>query len=130
MRKWIGLPSMNGFFGLLVAAQAASPFDGTYQLSSSKKVTETFYDKGGSMSVCPDRKPGPLTIANGRAKYTTETGNTLETRVQANSQFEMRYVACDGSNPLRAMGAVDRNGTVNVRQMGNLCSYDFMWQKQ
>jgi len=106
MRKWIGLLSMAGILGLFAVAQAASPFDGTYQLSSSKKVTETFHAKGGAMSFCPDRKPGPLTIVNGRAKYTTETGSTLETQVQPSGQFEMRYAARDGSNTLRAMGTV------------------------
>src|SRR4051812_37851947 len=129
MLKWVGLLSMAGFLGSFSAAQAASPFDGTYQLSSSKKVTETFMTKGGSTGFCPDRKPGPLTIGNGRVKYTTETGNTLETRVQPNGQFEMRYVARDGSNSLRVLGAVDSNGTVTVRQMGNSCSHDFVWQK-
>src|SRR3954469_2886022 len=112
MRKWTTLLSMAGFLGSLSVAQAASPFDGTYQLTSSKKVTETFHAKGGAMGVCPDRTPSPLTIANGRAKYTTETGNTLEAQVQPNGHFEMRYGARDGSNSLRALGAVDSNGTI------------------
>jgi hypothetical protein len=83
------------------------------------------------MGQCPDRKPGPFTVANGMARYTTETGATLSGQVSPNGQFEMRVVQGGGSSgPLKVMGVIDGNGKASVRQMGNSCSYDFVWQKQ
>ena len=125
------LLSIVGFVSLLAAAQAASSFDGTYQVSSATTVNKTFMSPGaGTMGQCPDRKPGPFTVANGMARYTTETGATLSGQVSPNGQFEMRVVKGGGnSGPLKVMGALDGNGTVNVRQMGNSCSYDFAWRK-
>jgi hypothetical protein len=82
------------------------------------------------MGFCPDRRPSPLTVMDGRVRYTTDTGINLEASVEPNGQFEIRFVAADGSSPLRALGAIDGSLTVRVRQMGNSCSYDFVWQKQ
>jgi hypothetical protein len=130
MRKGMGVLSIAGFLGLLAAAAAASPFDGTYQVSSATKVTETFISRGGNVGFCPDRRPGPFTVADGLARYTTESGDNLAAQVAPNGQFEMRYVDSDGTGALRVLGAIDPNGRVYARQMGNSCTYDFVWQKQ
>src|SRR3954468_19297330 len=98
---------MAGLLGLIAAAEAASTFDGTYQVSSATKVTQTYVSRGGDMAQCPDRKPGPFTVANSVAKYTTETGDTLSGRVSPGGQFEMRVVSTKGSGPLKVMGAID-----------------------
>ena len=130
MRKAIGLLSIAGILGLIAAAEAASPFDGNYQVASSAKVNQTFVSRAGDMGQCPDRTPGPFTVVDGLARYTTQTGINLAAPVAPNGQFEMRFVDADGTSPLRALGAIDGNGRVSVRQMGNQCAYDFVWQKQ
>src|SRR3954451_22624376 len=130
MRMRIGLLSVAGILGLLAAAQAAGPFDGTYQFASSKKVSETFENKG-AMGVCPDRQAGPLTVVDGVAQYATETGRDMKGgRVGPNGAFEMSFVQPDGSSSIHVVGAIDRKGTAHARQKGNSCSYDFIWQKQ
>jgi hypothetical protein len=125
----IGLLSIAGLLGLLAAAEAASSFDGAYQLYSSARLNETFNNKGVT-GFCPDRQPGPLTVVQGQARYVTETGRNLEAPVGPNGQFEIRFVEPDGSSPLHVFGAIDGSGTVRARQQGNSCSYDFIWQKQ
>ena len=77
MRSQIGLLSLVGLLGLLATADAQTPsrFDGTYRLVSTAKVNQTYTSRGGRMLSCTDRTPGPLTIVNGQAKYTTETGH-------------------------------------------------------
>ena len=130
MRMHTGLLSIAGFLGLLAAAEAASPFDGTYQVASATKVTQSFVDRGGSTGFCPDRTPSPLTVADGLARYTTQSGDNLAAQVAPNGQFEMRHVEPDGSGPLRVMGQISPDGRVYARQMGNSCAYDFVWQKK
>src|SRR5215212_8904768 len=93
----IGLLSIAGFLGLVTISEAATPFEGTYQLASSTKVVETFMDRGGNMGFCEDRRPSVFTVVDGRAQYTTETGVKLEAPVESNGQFEMRYVSASGS---------------------------------
>ena len=88
------------------------------------------------MLMCPDRTPSPLTIANGQAKYTTESGRELDGTVGPNGALDMRLMAIGGNvhgrpTELRTMGAhVDNAGTVHARQIGGSCSYDYVWQKQ
>lgn len=130
MRGGIGLLSVAGLLGLLATAEAASPYDGTYQLAGSTKVNQTYVSSGGSMGQCPDRSPGPLTVVDGLARYTTATGDNLAAQLDVNGQFEMRYVEPDGSSPLRVLGDIDANGRAYARQMGNKCAHDFVWQKQ
>ncbi len=129
MRPHIGLLSIAGFLGLLSTAEAASPFDGTYQAASSTKVNQTYVSKSGDMGSCPERKPGPLAVADGLARYTTESGTNLVGQVAPDGQFEMRFVEADGTSPLRVLGDIDANGKAYARQMGNSCAYDFVWQK-
>ena len=130
MRGGIGPLSVVGLLGLLATAEAASPYDGTYQLAGSTKVNQTYVSSGGSFGQCPDRKAGPLTVADGLARYTTETGDNLAAQIDVNGQFEMRYVEPDGSSPLRVLGDIDANGRAYARQMGNKCAHDLVWQKQ
>jgi len=125
----IGLLAITGFLGFLTAAEAASPFDGTYQVASSTKVTQSYVGRHGDMGFCPDRRPSPFTVVDGLARYTTESGDTLAAQVAPNGQFEMRFVEADGTGPLRVLGTIENNGRVYVRQMGNSCTYDFVWQK-
>ena|ERR1044072_5182579 len=130
MRTTSGVLTIAGFLGLLAPAQAQVFFDGTYQLTSSTKVSDTFVSRKGDTGICPDRRPGPLTIVNGLVRYTTETGRNLSGLLRPNGDFEINFVEPDGSSPLRVGGIVESNGTVRVRQLGNSCSYDFVWQKQ
>ena len=130
MKTRTGLLSIAGLLGLVVAAEAASPFDGTYQVVSATKVNQTHMNKGGDIGYCQDRTPGPFTIADGVARYTTQSGDTLVAQVAPNGEFEMHYVEADGSGALRALGEIGDTQRVYVRQMGNSCSYDFVWQKQ
>jgi len=130
MRTKIGVMAIAGFLALLAPAEAQIAFDGTYQLSSSSKLSATFVSRQGDTGLCPDRRPGPLTIVNGLVRYTTETGRTISGLMRPNGDFEINSIEPDGSSPLRVGGIIDNNGTVRVRQIGNSCSYDFVWQKQ
>jgi len=130
MRTKIGVMAIAGFLALLAPAEAQIAFDGTYQLSSSTKLSDSFVSRRGDMGFCPDRRPGSLTIANGMVRYTTETGRNLSGLVRPNGDFEINSVEADGTSPLRVGGIIDNNGAVRVRQIGNSCSYDFVWQKQ
>jgi hypothetical protein len=141
MRTQIGLLSVVGFFGLLAAADAQSlsalpagtAFDGTYRFVSSTKVNAMYTSPNGSMLLCPDRIPGPLTIAQGQARYTTASGNRLEGTVGPQGELEMRVMEVGGSRPMELRTSaeqIDATGTVRARQVGGACSYDFVWQKQ
>jgi hypothetical protein len=141
MRRRIGLLSIVGFFGLLAAADAQTPsstarapFDGTYRFVSSVKVTKTYISRKGQMGPCPDRIAGPLTIAQGQARYTSATGYQLEGTVGSQGELAMRAVAppiSGGSQPIEinVRGRIDGIGTVRARQSTRSCSYDFVWRK-
>jgi hypothetical protein len=138
MRRQIGLLSIVGFFGLLAAAAdaqtlssstAAAPFDGTYRFVSSAKVNQTYSTRGGQMGRCPDRMPGPLTIAQGQARYTSATGRQFDGTVGSQGDFAMRLAEPNVSE-MHVSGRIDGTGRIHARQRGNSCSYDFVWQKQ
>src|SRR5215831_2143104 len=95
MRSQIGLLSLVGLLSLLATADARTPsrFDGTYRLVSAAKVNQTYRSREGRMLLCWDRTPGPLTIANGHAKYTTETGHELSGTVGPNGELDLRMMA-------------------------------------
>ena len=72
MPKGTGWLSLVGFFGLVSAAGAQAPspptastqFEGTYALVSSTGGSRS----GGRPGPCPEFRPGPLTIAQGRVQ--------------------------------------------------------------
>jgi hypothetical protein len=141
MRMRIGLLSIVGFFGLIAAVDAQTPpaptavaaFDGTYRLVSATKVNQMYTSRKGDMAPCPDRTPGPLTIAQGQGRYTTQTGYELQGPVGPNGELELRVMAVGGSRPMEMRAAaaeIESTGTVRARQIGGACSYDFVWQKQ
>ena len=145
MSKSVGLVWVVVFFGLMAGANAqTSPpsaagtaFDGTYALVSAAQVNQTYTSRNGQMGQCPYRKPGPLHIENGKARYTTATGDKLRGTVGPQGQLAMRILTPTnssnaGSRPVEVNlnGSVDTNGTVHARQIGNSCSYDYVWQKR
>jgi hypothetical protein len=117
------------------ASTVNTKFDGTYRFVSSAKVNPMYTSSKGDMAPCPDRTVGPLTIAQGQARYTTETGYELQGPVGPNGELDMRLMAVGGggSRPLEMRAAaaeIDDTGTVRARQIGGACSHDFVWQKQ
>lgn len=141
MPRQIGLLSIAGFFCLLAAANAQAPspsaagarFDGTYRLASSAKVNEMYTSPNGATLPCPDRTPGPLTIVQGQAQYTTQSGYQLKGPVGPNGELDMRVMAVGGSRPMElrtSVAQIDSKGTVHARQIGGGCSHDYVWQKQ
>ena len=144
MQKGIGWLWIVGFLGLLSAANAQTPspstagtqFDGTYALVSSTMVNQTYTSRNGRLAQCPNRRAGPLHIANGRARYTTSTGNKLKGTVGPRGELEMRIITPPGSGgsyrpvEINLNGSIDGSGTVHARQIGNSCSYDFVWRRE
>lgn len=87
------------------------------------------------MAPCPDRTAGPLTIGQGQAQYTTESGYELKGPVGPNGELDMRIMAVGGGGSraleMRTAAAqIDSTGKVYARQIGAGCSYDYVWQKQ
>ncbi len=143
MHRSVGWLWIVGFFGLAVAANAQAPapagagaqFDGSYPLVSSTIVTPTYRTRGGQMGQCADRTAGPLTVAQGQARYQTETGFVLQGPIGPQGQLAMRSLTPPGSNGYQPLdiivnGSIDNRGTARARQISNSCSYDFVWQKQ
>jgi hypothetical protein len=144
MGKRIGLLGVVGFFGLLATANAQTPsppargasFDGTYRFVSSAKVSPTYTTRNGQMGFCPDRRPGPLHVANGRARYTAATGYRLTGTAGPQGELAMRVIAPPNSSnagsrfiDITANGQIDGAGMARARQLGGSCSYDFVWQR-
>jgi hypothetical protein len=145
MRRSIGLLGIVGFIGALAAvnvqAQPASTagtaFDGTYRFVSSARVNQTYTTRNGRTGPCPDRRTGPLHIANGLVRYTTTTGYKLRGTVGPQGELALNIVAPSNSSNAGSQalninlgGNIDNTGTVRARQTSNSCSYDFVWQKQ
>ena len=114
-----------------MATRTAAPFDGKYRVVSSAKVNQTYTTKKGLTAQCPDRRPGPLTIEQGRAHYTTATGYRLRGTVGPQGELALRSSAPGISRPIdiNLNGSIDGNGTVRARQISNACNYDYVWQK-
>jgi hypothetical protein len=139
MRGQVGIISGIGFIGLLAAAnaQTAPPaatgrtFDGTYRFVSSTNVNQMYTSYNGQSGMCPNRKPGPLHIAGGRAHYKTPTGYRLGGTVGPQGELALRSEMVGSSRParLQASGSIDASGTAHIRQMGSSCSYDFVWKR-
>ncbi|HTV44342.1 MAG TPA: hypothetical protein VMF05_03415 [Stellaceae bacterium] len=133
-----------GCFGLAAAANAQTPpapaasaaFDGTYTLLSATRVTPTYRTRGGQMFQCPELTAGPLTVAQGQASYTTATGHRLTGTVGPQGQLSMRSVAPPSSGggyrpvETEVTGNISASGYARIRQIGNSCSYDFLWQRE
>jgi hypothetical protein len=145
MRSSIALLGIVGFVGLFVAAEAQTPppagagaaFDGTYRFVSSTRLNATYTDRNGHTGLCPDRRTGPLHVANGRVRYTTVTGYKLRGTVGPQGELTLGVTAPSnssnaGSQPLNMTlsGNIDSTGVARARQTSNSCSYDFVWQKQ
>jgi hypothetical protein len=130
-----------GLSGSLAVANAQTPpattaFDGTYRPVSWTQATATYTDRNGRTLPCPNRRPGPLHIANGDARYTTATGYKLRGTVGPQGQLAMGLVAPSnvtnaGAQALNinATGQIDSTGMARLHQSGASCSYDFTWQK-
>jgi hypothetical protein len=139
MLKQIGLVWIVAFVALLAAADAQTPppstagavFDGTYRLVSSARVNQTFMTRKAQVGQCPDRRPGPLTVMQGRARYKSATGYPLRGTVGPQGELAMRAAGPGQSQPIeiRVSGQIDGTGTVRARQTSNSCNYDFVWQK-
>ncbi len=139
-RGWLWIVA---FFGSLAAANAQAPqaptagaaYDGTYGFVSSAKVTSTYTTRGGQTGFCPELTAGPLTVSQGRAQYTTATGHLLAGTVGPQGQLTMGSSAPPSSGggyrPVvtNVQGSIDTSGTARARQIGNSCSYDFVWRK-
>lgn len=136
MHRQVGLLGIAALFGLHAVAFAQvpspTPFDGTYQVVSSTRVNQSYVQRGGQMGFCPEATPGPLTIAQNRLSYTTESGRRLDGVVAANGELQIQYAAPTTFQPtlVNVRGVVDRSGTIRVRQEGNSCSYDIVWQRR
>jgi hypothetical protein len=141
MQRNIGWLWAVGVFCLLAAANAqtlppsatGTPFDGTYRLVSSARVSATYTTRKGQTGQCPDRRAGPLHIVNGQARYTTATGYRVRGTVGPQGELAMRAAGPSSwaNQPidLSVSGTVDGAGTARVRQLSHSCSYDFVWQK-
>jgi hypothetical protein len=111
-----------------------SQFDGTYAFVSSMKMNEAYMTmRTEHLLPCPNRQvPSSLIIFNGQARLLAFGGT-----VGPSGELEMRR----DPEPLgRAAGAfpgievimdgrIDGKGIVRVRQVGNNCGYDLIWQK-
>ena len=139
MRSQVGLACIVAFAASLAAADAQTPppspagaaFDGTYRLVSSARVNHSFMTRKAQVGQCPDRRPGPLTIRQGRARYKSATGYPLRGTVGPQGELAMRASGPGQSQPIeiRVSGQIDGAGTVRARQTSNSCNYDFVWQK-
>jgi hypothetical protein len=130
MRIPVILP-LAAFVALQAAAAHGQSFDGTYRLVAAAPVSATYTSKGGQTAPCPGRNAGPLTIAQGQARYTTETGREVTGTVGPQGELTMRSVSPGDSRPieLATEGRVNIGGTIRARQRGFSCSYDFTWQR-
>jgi hypothetical protein len=84
------------------------------------------------MLLCPDRTPGPLTIAHGQARYTTESGYQLQGTVGPNGELDLRVMEAGGSRPMEmrtSAAQIDRRHGASP-PVGGDCSHDYVWQKQ
>jgi hypothetical protein len=139
MRSQVGLACIVAFAASLAAADAQTPpppaasaaFDGTYRLVSSARVNQTFMTRKAQVGQCPDRRPGPLTVMHGQARYKSATGYRLRGTVGPQGDLAMRAAGPGQSQPIeiRVSGQIDATGTVRARQTSNSCNYDFVWQK-
>ena len=147
MRQHVEWLWIIGFCGLAAAANAQTPpplpagaqFDGTYRFVSATKLNETYMTTWRTrMGQCGDiRRMGPLTIANGQARYSgfgRVTKEGFEGTVGPQGELALRLTAPASKSSLGVelitRGTVDGNGTIRARQTSRGCSYDLVWQKE
>jgi hypothetical protein len=138
MRRWIGSLALAAFFGLLAAADAQAPspstargpFDGTYRFVSSAKLNATYVTRNGRTGPCPDRRAGPLHVANGKARYTTATGYKLRGTVGPQGELELHVVAPSNSSNAGSapIDLIQRNLNRQVgRGWGDIFVFSYWW---
>ena len=145
MQKHIGWLWIVGFFCLLGASDAQTPsppaanrqFDGTYAFVSSTQVNETYRDFHNRELQCrAARGAGPLTIANGQARYTGLGGREFEGTVGPRGELAMRSTAAAAvkkdwlPGEVIVSGRIDDQGTIRARRTGWYCRYDFIWVRR
>lgn len=141
MQKHIAWLWIAGLFGLVAAANAQTPspstppataFDGTYAFVSSAKVNETYTTLGTErLRRCGDLWDGPLTIANGHARYNKQEG-TVGLQGELTMRLDPTPLGKGGGNEgieITIFGRIDVNGAIRARQTGPNCQYDVIWQK-
>jgi hypothetical protein len=106
-------------------------FAGDFPRNPQARVNKTSISRKGTTAQCPGRTPGLLTIVQGRARYTSDSGYRLRGAVGPQGELAMRASGPSGSQPIeiRVSGRIDDTGTVRARQTSNSCSYDFVWRK-
>jgi len=143
MKNYVLSWRIAGIFLFSAAAIAQTPpastadarFDGTYAFVSATSVSETYRTTSGRMGQCGEmRHVGPLTIANGQARYTGGASNHFDGTVGTQGELAMRLEPRPGNKntpgiEIIVSGKVDSDGTAKARQSGRLCSYDLIWRK-
>ena len=137
MQRKIALIAVVALLGSMTYAEAQSTggrYDGAYQPSSAKKVSDTFVTRQGVTGFCPDVTPGPLTIQNNRVDYTSASGRHFAGTVNSQGQLLIKGIEQPNTEGkvfrMNVTGTVDSTGTAHVRQLGNSCSYDFTFRRQ
>jgi hypothetical protein len=145
VKKWGGWLCVVGILGFSAAALAqASPastagtrFDGTYPFVSAMKLNDTYTTPTGRMGQCPSRRPGPLTVVNGQARfrYGRQREFEIDGTVGSQGELAMRLVPTPGNKTTPGIestvnGTIDGNGTVTARQVSRFFNYDLSWRKQ
>ena len=137
MRQKISLLSVVGLLGSVAYAEAQTTggrYDGAYEPLSAKKISDTFVTRQGVTGFCPDVTPRPLTIRNNRVDYTSASGRHFQGTVNSQGQLLIKGIEQPNTEGkvfrMNVTGTVDGAGTAHVRQLGNSCSYDFMFRKQ
>jgi hypothetical protein len=146
MQKRVAWLWIAGFYGLVAAAnaQTAPPpsagtqYDGDYAFVSATTLNETYMTTWRTrMGRCGDiRRMGPLTIANGQARYAgfgRVTKEGFAGTVGPQGELTLRLAAPASQSSLGVeiitQGKIDGNGTIRARQMSRGCNYDLVWQK-
>jgi hypothetical protein len=102
---------------IAAAAQGTNVFDGTYQGIS---VTVSHYSgAAGRCPAPPNPRPAPLTIANGAAR-----AGGFEGAVSPEGRIKLR-----SERAFVVEGRIDPQGNVQAQGSGNLCSWNYVWQK-
>ena len=135
--EWVWIIGFFALYGVAVSQTASPPpgsmqFDGTYAFVSATKVNETYTTtRTTRLGQCPDRKAGPLIIANGQARLPVFEGTVGPQGVLV-MQRHAEPVKRGITPGIEAVisGRIDGNGTIRARQTGYGCSYDLVWQKQ